>query len=440
VPLLAERRGVTLRTKLATVAAALVLLGIAIGLSLTYVGLLRLRLGSLDDENRLLATLVYEAAVLTVDQPVRVPVSVGTYLSGERSTSAAQVYVDRQLIWAAGVATAPRPLDAERVLVGGGVATEGEWRVYTLRDDDTGVVVQVGRPLANLRAVLRPFPDLALAVTLFVTLLTGVLAWVMVGYALRPLRALTDATERFEDAADVPSIPGGDEPARLARAFAGLLQRLRAEREREHRFLAFAAHELRTPLSALRAGLEAVATGRLELQAEMVQRLHREATRLEALAQNLLALSTAEAGDAAWERLDLERVAADAYDRFLPLAMERGLRLSLSAYPAPVHGDARLLDQALANLVSNALRATTAGGIELRAGVADGVAYLEVVDSGPGIGPQAEGRGLGLRVVRAVAAAHGGGFEIAAREGTCARLWLPRARDAAADAAGAARG
>jgi two-component system, OmpR family, sensor kinase len=211
-----------------------------------------------------------------------------------------------------------------------------------------------------------------------VAALSGGLAWIVVGVALRPLRRLTAATERFDTADDVPFTEGSDEPARLAQAFSRLLTLLKVQREREHRFLAYAAHELRTPLSALRAGLEAVRSGRMPMSSELVDRLHREATRLESLAQNLLALSSAEAGDAALERIDLERIASDAYDRYLPLALEKGLVLEVDTAPALVAGDARLLDQALGNLMSNALRATAAGRITLRSGVAEGVAFLEV--------------------------------------------------------------
>ncbi len=420
-----------LRTRLALVAAGLTLLGTVLGLSLTYLGLLNLRMASFDGENRLLANLIAEVAVLREDQAVRVPVVVGSYLTGERSNSAAHVYVDGQLIWTGGAVAAPRPLDAERVLSGGGSYTVQEWRVYTMRDEDAGVVVQVGRPLLGLREVLGPFPGLALGVAALVTLLSGALAFWIVGLALAPLRRLSEATERFTSADDVPVIPGRDEPARLARAFAELLKRLKAEREREHRFMAYAAHELRTPLSALRAGLEAVNAGRLTLGPELVQRLHREATRIEGLAQNLLALSSAEVGDASFEQVDLEQIAADAYDRYLPLALEKGLTLELESAPAVVSGDARLLDQALGNLMSNALKATRKGGIVIRTGTAvrDGLsmAFLEVADSGTGIKDQAEGKGLGLRVVRAVAGVHGGWLEFAGANGTQARLWLPPA-------------
>lgn len=415
----------SLRARLAWVAAGLTLLGAAIGLVLTYVGLLNLRITKIDDDNRLLAALVTDVVVVREDQTIRVPGVVSTYFTGERSGSAVQVYVDGQLIWSGGVPNAPRPLDAERLLLGAGGHSVNDWRVFTLRDEDAGVVVQVGGPLVGLREVLGPYPLLGVAVVLVVALLSGTLAWWIVGLALRPLRRLSEAAERFTSEGDVPAIPGRDEPARLARAFGELLRHLRAERDRERRFLAYAAHELRTPLSALRAGLESARAGRIEPGPDLLQRLHREATRLENLAQNLLALSSAQAGDTAVEPVDLARIAGDAYDRFLPLALERGLTLDLDAAPAEVPGDARLIDQALSNLVSNALRATTRGGVVIRCGAADGRAFLEVEDSGIGFSePPPEGKGLGLRVVRAVAEAQGGALDIHGGNGTRARLWL----------------
>jgi two-component system, OmpR family, sensor kinase len=175
--------------------------------------------------------------------------------------------------------------------------------------------------------------------------------------------------------------------------------------------------------------------GRLAPTPELFERLHREATRLEVLAQNLLALSSAEAGEASLERVDLETVAADAYDRYLPLALERGITLALDASPAVAAGDVRLLDQALNNLMSNALRATTTGGIQIRTGEGErtvggeSAVFLEVEDTGSGMRPGAEGRGLGLRVVRAVAAVHGGELTFAGGCGTRARVWLPALRE-----------
>jgi len=414
-----------LRLRLVAIAAGLTLLGAGLGLVLTYLGLRGLRLATLDDDNRLLASLIAEVAVQREDQAVRVPAVVTSYLGNERANVAAHVYVDSQLIWAAGAVAAPRPIDPERVLVGTGPHTVQEWRVYTMRDEDAGVVVQVGRTLQGMREVLGPYPGVAIGVVIVVTLLSGVLAWWTVGLALRPLRRLSEATERVREPGELPAIPGNDEPARLARAFAGLLARLREERRREHRFLAYAAHELRTPLTGLRAGLEAARSGRLEATPELIGRLHHEATRIETLAQNLLALSTAEVGDANLQALDLGRIASDAYDRFLPLALERGVSLECDGTDAGVHGDPRLLDQAVANLVMNALKATRRGSVVIASGVSDGRAWLEVRDTGSGYDPAKAGTGLGLRVVGAVARAHGGEFEIEGGAGTRARVWLP---------------
>ena len=414
-----------LRTRLVLIAATLTLLGTVLGLGLTYLGLLGARVGSFDDENRLLTSLILEVVVNREDELVRVPAIVTSYLGSERTTVAAQVYVDGQLIWNAGSLNAPRPLDGERILVGSGAATVNGWRAYTTRDEDAGVVVQVGRTLQGVREVLGPYPWLALVVALVVTIVSGLLAWWTVGLALKPLRRLSEAVERVRDSGDVPEIPGRDEPARLARAFARLLERLHGERRREHRFLAYAAHELRTPLSALRAGLESVHGGRLQPSSELIERLHREATRIETLAQNLLALSTAEVGDARAQRIDLERLAADAYDRFLPLALQQGLTLELDAESVTVEADPRLMDQALSNLLMNALKATRTGRIVIRCDSDTDRALLEVRDSGGGYDPARAREGLGLRVVRAVARAHGGEFTIEGEEGTRARISLP---------------
>lgn len=415
---------------LSLVAAGLTLLGIALGLAVTYWSLVNYRVLDLDDEGRLLANVILEAAVLREDQTVRVPRVAESYLTDEGGVRAAQVYLDGELIWEGGGIDAPRPLDAEKLLAGRGGHSVGDWRVYTLRDEDAGIVVQVGRPLQSVWDVLRPYNEIAAAVTLVLALLSGALAWKAVGLALRPLRRLTEAAEGLGDGVRVPVLRGGDEPAKLARSFAALLDRLQGERERERAFLAYAAHELRTPLSALRAGLEAMRTGRLPSSDALLGRLVREAARLETLAQNLLALSRAEAGEARFQPLDLEDLAAAAYDRFQPLALEKGLELTLAAGAAPVRGDPRLLEQAVDNLVANALRATTRGRIEIGSGVETGRAFLEVRDSGPGLPAQLR-EGLGLRVARAVARAHRGSLRLENGDGARVRLLLgPAAEEA----------
>jgi two-component system OmpR family sensor kinase len=416
----------SLRAKLSLIAAALTFVGLALGMTITYWSLLGLRLTEIDRESRLLAEVILDAVILRPEGSIRVPPVVESYLTDENGASAAQAYLGGQLAWEGGVLNSPRPLDPAGVLEGRGVRSVGGWRVYTARDEDEEVIIQVGRPLAGTREILTLYRSIATPSALVLSLAASVIAWFVVGMALRPLRALADAAAGFEDGREIPQQPGRDEPAVLARSFADLLGRLRGQRQREQSFLAYAAHELRTPLSALRAGLEAANIGRIEADDSFIRRLHGEALRLERLAQNLLALSRAEGGGVRFERIGLEEVASAAYDRFQPLALEKGLELVLENESASARADARLLEQALDNLIANAIRCTRKGVVAIRSGQDGDRSFLEVADTGPGL-PEPLREGLGLRVVRAVARAHRGDFRLAAADevGTCARLSLP---------------
>lgn len=413
-----------LRTRLALVMAALILAGVGLGLAITYGVLVTNSNAALDREGAILAELIGEAVALRGENAIRVPPIVESYLTNESGVRSAQVFLDGQLLWEGGVLDAPRPLDALGLNEGHGERSVAGWRVVTAFDEGTGITVQVGSPLAGPRETLEPFARLAVPLTLALSLLAGLAAWASVGVALKPLRTLTEAVSRLEAGAEVPSITGSDEPARLARSFSLLHGRLTRQRRREQAFLAYAAHELRTPLAALRAGIDFARTQEGSAQRETLDRLRREVLRLNALAQNLLALSRAESDDVRRDSVDLATVAAAAYDRFQPLAVERGLELTLEDDSAVTRADARLLEQALDNLLGNALRATSVGGVTIRSGAgADGV-YLAVDDTGPGF-PEELTEGLGLRVVRAVVAAHDGRLELGGDTGASAVVWLP---------------
>ncbi len=410
-----------LRFKLAMIASLLTFLGLALGLGLTYVLLLNLRLNELDTESRLLAEVILEATVFRSADQLFIPPVVENYLTDERGVSSAQVYLDGQLLWEGGIVSSPRPLDPEGLLNSVGGRSVSGWRVYTLEALEEGLKVQVGQPLLSTWEVLQPYNRIAIPLTILLTLLVGFVAWPTVGFALRPLRRLTEAASQFETETDVPEIAGSGEPAKLARSFAALLTRLRDERKREQQFLAYAAHELRTPLSALRAGLEGARSQKIPADPTLLNRLYREALRMETLSQNFLALSRAEAGDLRTSSVDLSHLAADAYDRFQPLAIAKGLELRLDDSAVSIVADARLIDQALNNLLSNALRLTKQGTITICCGQRTDQAFLEVSDTGPGF-PDLIEDGLGLRVVRAVAKAHGAKFELSVNKGACATL------------------
>ena len=418
----------SLRGRLSLVAALLTFTGLVLAISITYLAIVGLRLSDMDRESRLLAEVILDAAAFRPEGTIRIPPVIETYLTDENGANAAQAYLDGQLAWEGGVINAPRPLDPAGLVEGRGERSVGGWRVYTTQDEAGGAIIQVGRPLAGIQEILSLYRSTAIPAALVIAVLASVIAWFVVGLALRPLRDLAHAAANFEDGREIAPVPGQDEPAVLARSFADLLRRLRSERQREQQFLAYAAHELRTPLSALRAGLEAARFGRLEADEAFIDRLHDEALRLERLAQNLLALSRAEGGEVRFEMLRLDELAAAAYDRFLPLALEKGLELELDNATAKVSADVRLVGQALDNLIANALRFTRRGHIVLRSGSDVARGFLEVEDTGPGL-PAPLREGLGMRVVRAVVRSHGGELVLQGDEGTVVRLLLPLAVD-----------
>lgn len=403
------------------IAASLTLLGLTLGLGVTYGVLWRGRLADLDADNRGLAERFLGAAR---DAPGGGDLAaLEAELVRPSGVSAAQVFRRSRLIWEGSVLDAPDPLDPAGLRGALGARTVGGWRVYTA--SEPGLTVQVGRRLAALRATLRPFFYAVPPLVVGLTLLSGLLAWLTAGLALRPLTTLTRAAQGFTAGhPDGPPVAGHDEAALLARSFTALLEQLRQERAREQSFLAYAAHELRTPISALRAGLEAVQLGRTLPSPETCRRFYRDALRLEGFAQNLLALARADAGEVRPAPVELAALLGDAYDRFQPLALERGSELVLEALPVTLSADPRLLEQALGNLIANALRHAPAGRIGLASGGADGWAYLEVGDGGRGWDGTGD-EGLGLRVVRSVALAHGGRLEVRGEDGTWVRLWLP---------------
>jgi two-component system OmpR family sensor kinase len=384
----------------------------------------RSRITYFDDDNKLLAQVIAEAILVAPQR--KVPSVVESYLVRNSGISAAQVYTHGRLLWKGELLNAPEPLDPTGLRMGNGARTVRSWRVFTFSRD--GVRVQVGRRLAGLQATLHPYIFITFILCLALTLLSGTLAWFIAGVALRPLERLTHAALRGDN--DHLEITGSDEVATLARSFSTLMAHLNSERERERRFLAYAAHELRTPISALRASLESARqqetpTGpeRRALGGRFAQ-LHREALRLETFAQNLLALSRAEASEVRAQAIDLADLVSAAYDRFQPLALESGHEIVLYAEAAPVKADPRLCEQLLNNLLSNAIRHTSGGQITLRSWVSGDAAYLEVKDSGAGF-IDGTVEGLGLRVIRSVVKAHGGMLDISVCNGSAVRVGIP---------------
>lgn len=265
-------------------------------------------------------------------------------------------------------------------------------------------------------------------------LLASLLGYFVAGTALRPIermRARAASISSESHAERLPLPEADDEVRRLGVTLNEMLDRLDEGMQRERRFVAEASHELRTPLALLRVELD-LALSRARTNEELVAALgsaSEEVDRLTRLARDLLVLAAADE-----DRLPLERSEFDLPDlmsavagRFTTVTDGRSVRVSGDA-PLPIVADRERLDQVLVNLLDNALRHGD-GDVLLDARQQDGQVVIRVSDEGPGLagafkerafdrfsrgdGSRADGRGLGLAIVRAIVRAHGGEVTIA---------------------------
>jgi len=304
----------------------------------------------------------------------------------------------------------------------------------------------VAEALASLRYELLIAGPIALA-------LASAAGYVLAGFSLRAVesmrrRAAAISAETPGDRLPVPET--GDEVERLAKTLNEMLGRLEAAVARERDFVADAGHELRTPLALLRTELELAlrhAHSAEELR-EAVRSSSQEVDRLAQLAEDLLLIARSDRGKLALqlETLEASDLLNSVASRFEWRAEETGRPLRPPT-PSGVHirGDRIRLEQALANLVENALRHGQ-GEVRLSVASIDGLVELHVTDEGSGFPPEFLGRaferfaradeartrgssGLGLSIVRVIAEAHGGSAHVSNNDGGGADAWivLPRA-------------
>jgi two-component system sensor histidine kinase BaeS len=246
-------------------------------------------------------------------------------------------------------------------------------------------------------------------------------------------------------------VEGGDYEARIeergpgqvrsvARAFNAMSARLEADDRRRRQFLADVTHELRTPLSVIRAQTEAITDGVYPADAAHLAPVLEATRTLERLVEDLRTLALAEAGalQLARERVDVADLLSDVAASHRAAAEEAGIALSAGADAASVSGDPTRLRGVLDNLVTNALRHTPAGGsVGLRAGHAnESEVWIEVADTGSGIAAEllphvfdrftksanSPGSGLGLAIAREVVQAHGGELTVESEAGQGSRF------------------
>ncbi|MCC4605219.1 ATP-binding protein [Xanthomonas campestris] len=302
---------------------------------------------------------------------------------------------------------------------------DGQWRTFTLHSPGGRWFQSAER--ADIREELAEDIALGTLVPLLLSLpLMALLIWAVVNWATRSLVRVSDEIGERDPKRLQPLQPQHmpREVHGLVRAVNGLMDRVQDGLERERRFIADAAHELRTPIAALKVHaanlrLAADANERTESQ----QQLDANVARIERMVAQLLALSRVEAVAALPRRnVSLDALVRSESEDVLAVAAQRDQVVELDLQPTLVIADETALSLLLRNLLENAVRYTPPGGRIRISTDPDPSPTLVVEDSGPGIaeaararvfhrfhrelGTGVEGSGLGLSIAQEIAVAH----------------------------------
>jgi signal transduction histidine kinase len=307
-----------------------------------------------------------------------------------------------------------------------------------------------GAPTEDVVSSVEAFVDRSLSTLLwqsvlvlaFAVVIAIAVGWVLAGRALAPLQTVTQTAQRVSARGlhERIALTGPqDEVKELADTFDAMLDRLDRAFDAQRHFVGNASHELRTPLAITRTLLEVAAAD--PESGDAVRRLSGPllATneRSERLIDGLLLMARSEQQVVNRRPVDMADLAHAAVADAKAEATGRGIALRCEADPTPTLGEPLLLEQAVANLVQNAVRHNVDGGwADVRVELIDDAAVVTVANTGPTVAPHeatevfepfrrlagrvatdVPGSGLGLSIVRAVAHAHGGEVTAAPRDG-----------------------
>ncbi|MDF1796002.1 MAG: ATP-binding protein [Coxiellaceae bacterium] len=304
------------------------------------------------------------------------------------------------------------------------------WRVFTVYNKQNKLTIIVGERADFRQKLENQLTQDSILIMLITYPFLGFLIWVIVGRGLDTLkkvaREVSHRAPSYLEPVDVESVPSEIEP--LVVELNSLFTRLQEAFDREKRFAADAAHELRTPLAALRTQTQvALRADTNEDRDEALRKVLEGVDRATHVVQQLLTLSRMLPQSTINEptSIDLSTTAADVAAQLVPIAIEKNIDLELIAPNAPalIRGNATSIGILIRNLVDNAIRYTPPEGsvvIEIQQSAQK--VTLNVIDSGPGIpkqlrdrvferffrviGNKAPGSGLGLGIVQQIARLH----------------------------------
>lgn len=313
------------------------------------------------------------------------------------------------------------------------------WRMRTRRSAATET--EVGIAIPDLPRQLISFNSRGYyLLPLLVSLpILAVPAWWSVRLALRPWRRVSQEISNREagDLTPLAFQPRHAELQPFVRSINTLLRRLRESTLRERSLIADAAHELRTPLAAMRVNVEALyQRAGSARERELMAHLLRSNERATRMVQQLLQLMRSEAADSEVSHaVALDALLEDRLAALYGLATAHGVELELHARPVPqVHGEREGLVSMIDNLLDNAIKYSPMGAtVQVHLEPGPGHARLEVIDAGPGIaeplrervfdrffrapGQEQSGSGLGLSIVHNVVLRHGGTISLHGADG-----------------------
>lgn len=317
-------------------------------------------------------------------------------------------------------------------------ARGGTYRVFSLQT--RAQVIQVAQNMAVRQGMARSLALRTLAPLAFMAPLLVLAVWWGVSRSLAPVERVRRqlAQRQADDLSPVSDAQLPDEVQPLVSELNLLFERVQRAFETQQHFVADAAHELRSPLAALRLQLQGLQrAGDDAARAAAAERLSSGIDRATRLVEQLLALARQEAAATPTEPVDLRAVAQLALADVAAAAQARGTDAGLlDSDAATVPGNAEALRMLVRNLLDNAIKYTPPGGqvdVQVRAEAPGHAVRLTVEDSGPGIAPEhrdralqrfvrvgsdsaATGSGLGLAIVQAIAQRHGAAVELGASE------------------------